>query len=61
MFPPHARIALATKPVDFRKGPDALSVLVRDALSQPIAFEFNQIALRMATLPVQFRRDVGAS
>ena len=35
MIPPHARIVLATRPVDFRKGPDGLTALVRDAGSDP--------------------------
>ncbi len=35
MIPPHARIVLATKPVDFRKGPDGLAALVRDAGGDP--------------------------
>lgn len=35
MIPPHARIILATRPVDFRKGPDGLTALVRDAGSDP--------------------------
>lgn len=35
MIPPHARIVLATGPVDFRKGPDGLTALVRDAGSDP--------------------------
>jgi transposase len=35
MIPPNARIALATQPVDFRKGPDGLTALVRDAGANP--------------------------
>ena len=35
MIPPHARIVLATRPVDFRKGPDGRTALVRDAGSDP--------------------------
>ncbi len=35
MIPPHARIVLATKPDDFRKGPDGLAALVRDAGGDP--------------------------
>ena len=35
MIPSHARIVLATQPVDFRKGPDGLTALVRDAGADP--------------------------
>ena len=35
MIPPNARIVLATQPVDFRKGPDGLTALVRDAGADP--------------------------
>lgn len=35
MIPPQARIALASQPVDFRKGLDGLAALVRDAGSDP--------------------------
>jgi len=35
MIPLHARIVLATKPVDLRKGPDGLAALVRDAGGDP--------------------------
>jgi transposase len=35
MIPPHARIVLATRPVDFRKGPDGLAALVREAGADP--------------------------
>lgn len=37
MIPPQARIALATKPVDFRKGLDGLAALVRDAGADPFS------------------------
>jgi transposase len=37
MIPPQARIALASKPVDFRKGLDGLTALVRDAGSDPFS------------------------
>jgi transposase len=37
MIPPHARIVLATQPVDFRKGPDGLTALVRDAGADPFS------------------------
>ena len=37
MIPPHARIVLATRPVDFRKGPDGLTALVRDAGADPVS------------------------
>lgn len=37
MIPPHARIVLATQPVDFRKGPDGLAALVRDAGADPFS------------------------
>jgi transposase len=37
MIPPHARIVLATRPVDFRKGPDGLASLVRDAGADPFS------------------------
>ena len=37
MIPPHARIVLATRPVDFRKGPDGLTALVRDAGADPFS------------------------
>lgn len=35
MIPPHARVVLASRPVDFRKGPDGLTALVRDAGADP--------------------------
>ena len=35
MIPPHAHIVLATRPVDFRTGPDGLTALVRDAGADP--------------------------
>ncbi|WP_409455225.1 IS66 family insertion sequence element accessory protein TnpB [Methylocystis sp. H62] len=35
MIGPHARIVRATQPVDFRKGPDELAALVRDAGADP--------------------------
>jgi transposase len=37
MIPPHAHIVLATQPVDFRKGPDGLAALVRDAGADPFS------------------------
>jgi len=37
MIPPQARIALATKPVDFRKGLDGLAALVCDAGVDPFS------------------------
>ena len=37
MIPPHARIVLATQPVDFRKGSDGLTALVRDAGADPFS------------------------
>ena len=37
MIPPHARIVLATQPIDFRKGPDGLAALVRDAGADPFS------------------------
>ncbi len=37
MIPPGARIVLATQTVDFRKGPDGLSALVRDAGADPFS------------------------
>lgn len=37
MIPPHARIVLATQPIDFRKGPDGLAALVRDAGVDPFS------------------------
>lgn len=37
MIPPHARIVLATQPIDNRKGPDGLAALVRDAGADPFS------------------------
>lgn len=37
MIPPHARIVLATQPIEFRKGPDGLAALVRDAGVDPLS------------------------
>jgi transposase len=37
MIPSGARVLVATKPVDFRKGPDGLVALVRDAGADPFS------------------------
>ena len=37
MIPTGAKVMLATTPVDFRKGPDGLAALVRDAGSDPFS------------------------
>ena len=37
MIPPSARIVLATQPIDFRKRPDGLTALVRDAGVDPFS------------------------
>ena len=37
MIPAGARVLLATKPVDFRKGPEGLTALVRDAGADPFS------------------------
>jgi transposase len=37
MIPSGARVLVATRPVDFRKGPDGLVALVRDAGADPFS------------------------
>jgi transposase len=37
MIPAGARVLIATKPVDFRKGPDGLAALVREAGADPFS------------------------
>jgi transposase len=37
MIPAGARVLVATKPVDFRKGPEGLTALVRDAGADPFS------------------------
>ena len=37
MIPAGTRVLLATKPVDFRKGPEGLTALVRDAGADPFS------------------------
>lgn len=37
MIPVGAKVILATRPVDFRKGPDGLAALVRDAGADPFS------------------------
>ena len=37
MIPSGARVLVATKPVDFRKGPEGLTALVREAGADPFS------------------------
>ena len=37
MIPPGAKVYVATRPVDFRKGPDGLVALVRDGGADPFS------------------------
>ena len=37
MIPAGTRVLVATKPVDFRKGPEGLTALVRDAGADPFS------------------------
>lgn len=48
MIPPHARIVLASRPVDFRKGPDGLTALVRDAGADPFNGALNVFRAKRA-------------
>jgi hypothetical protein len=57
MIPAGAKVYVATRPVDFRKGPDGLAALVRDTGADPFSgalYVFRAKRAQQATFCIQF-------